>query len=233
MYMMKTKFFLKIVTILCYAAIPIFLVSTNVQVMKNSTSLYEYGFNKYSVHSTTGITKNDLPNIADQITEYFNDQEEFLALRVDIYGIEQPLFSEKEILHMRDVKNLFKLVVRAQAISGIIIITYIIFGILSLRKDFIPKMMRTAWKGSIISLLGFIIIGIALAIAFPVIFLTFHELSFRNDLWILDPATDKLIQLFPAGFWSDAAILLAITSIFETILIAATSYIIIRTRASQ
>ena len=227
MYMMKTKFFLRITTILCYVAIPIFLISTNVQFMKNSASLYEYGFSKYSVHSTTGITKDDLSNVADRIIEYFNSSEELLALQVDIYGIEQPLFSEKEILHMRDVKGLFKLVDRAQEISGVIIVTYIAFGILSLRKGFISRMTRTLWKSSIISLLGFILIGVTLIVAFPVIFITFHELSFSNDFWLLDPTTDKLVQLFPAGFWSDATMLLAITSIAETILIAATSYFLI------
>ncbi|MDD2471668.1 MAG: DUF1461 domain-containing protein, partial [Dehalococcoidales bacterium] len=34
-------------------------------------------------------------------------------------------------------------------------------------------------------------------------------ISFSNDLWLLDPAKDYLIMMFPQGFWADAALLVA------------------------
>ena len=36
-------------------------------------------------------------------------------------------------------------------------------------------------------------------------FVIFHHLFFDNDLWILDPAKDNLINLLPEGFFSDTA----------------------------
>ena len=35
--------------------------------------------------------------------------------------------------------------------------------------------------------------------------MVFHHLFFDNDLWILDPAKDNLINLLPEGFFSDTA----------------------------
>ena len=35
---------------------------------------------------------------------------------------------------------------------------------------------------------------------------TFHQLFFTNDLWLLNPATDRMINLFPEAFFSHLVI---------------------------
>lgn len=35
---------------------------------------------------------------------------------------------------------------------------------------------------------------------------TFHQLFFTNDLWLLNPATDLMINLFPEAFFSHLVI---------------------------
>lgn len=42
---------------------------------------------------------------------------------------------------------------------------------------------------------------------FDRLFILFHEVSFSNEYWILDPTRDYLIMLFPGGFFYDAALL--------------------------
>jgi uncharacterized membrane protein len=42
--------------------------------------------------------------------------------------------------------------------------------------------------------------------------LQFHLISFANDFWLLDPTKDYLIMLFPQGFWSDAATIIALVA---------------------
>lgn len=37
---------------------------------------------------------------------------------------------------------------------------------------------------------------------FDAFWTTFHKIAFRNDLWLLNPATDLMINLFPAEFFS-------------------------------
>ena len=36
-------------------------------------------------------------------------------------------------------------------------------------------------------------------------FIMFHHIFFTNDLWILDPSTDMLINIVPEGFFMDTA----------------------------
>lgn len=36
-------------------------------------------------------------------------------------------------------------------------------------------------------------------------FIMFHHMFFTNDLWILDPTTDMLINIVPEGFFMDTA----------------------------
>jgi integral membrane protein (TIGR01906 family) len=41
---------------------------------------------------------------------------------------------------------------------------------------------------------------------FTAAFTVFHEIFFRNDLWILDPRTSLLIQIVPEPFFMDIAL---------------------------
>ena len=36
-------------------------------------------------------------------------------------------------------------------------------------------------------------------------FTAFHHMLFTNDLWLLDPATDRMIRMFPEPFFIDIA----------------------------
>jgi len=49
-------------------------------------------------------------------------------------------------------------------------------------------------------------LGLGTMAGFDRLFLQFHVISFSNELWVLDPARDYLIMLFPQGFWYDATL---------------------------
>ena len=63
------------------------------------------------------------------------------------------------------------------------------------------------------------------AFGFEAAFTRFHEVLFSNDLWQLDPRTDRLIQMYPEGFWRDMTVLLGAMCAIEAALIAASSAI--------
>ena len=42
-------------------------------------------------------------------------------------------------------------------------------------------------------------------------FIVFHHIFFDNDLWILDPSVDMLINIVPEGFFRDTAARIIIT----------------------
>ena len=75
-------------------------------------------------------------------------------------------------------------------------------------------------------ILGTAVLVFIISSDFDKYFIKFHEIFFNNDLWMLNPETDKLIRLVPIGFFIDTA--LYVTLIFAILLIItiAISYLI-------
>ena len=62
-------------------------------------------------------------------------------------------------------------------------------------------------KSFLITIGSFIGITLAAGVLFMTdfhrYFMIFHEIFFKNDLWLLDPDTDLLIRMLPEGFFFD------------------------------
>lgn len=62
-------------------------------------------------------------------------------------------------------------------------------------------------------------------------FVVFHHIFFDNDLWILDPDTDMLINIVPEAFFMDTALRIAIVfAIFVTIFFGACLFLWLKGR---
>ena len=184
--------------------LPWLLLSASIAGAVNSHWLYHYGFNKYNISQTTGLTDAELDNIAQGLINYFNSDEDYIRLTVEREGKPFPLFNQREIIHLRDVKGLFHrdywvlLGTLAYALS------YIILSLLW-RQD----RRQLGWGlvgGGGLTLGVMLALGVGILLNFDQLFWQFHLISFANELWQLDPTQDSLIQLFPGGFWYDAAL---------------------------
>ena len=105
----------------------------------------------------------------------------------------EPILSERERSHMRDVRNVFA-VFYALAIAAAL-------GVwLAVRRN-----GAAAWRairgGAIGLVIGLVAAGIVMAVAFDAAFAVFHALFFSAGSWTFDPATDRIVQLFPDQFW--------------------------------
>jgi len=171
----------------------------------NSRALYLYGFQKYDVADTTGLSQTKLNKAASGLISYFNSSEEYIDISVTKDGQTFPLFNEREIIHLKDVKGLFWLDYRILGISLVLVLGYVLW--VGLRK---PRRWRALASGvlggSALLLAVMAALGLAAAINFNWLFYQFHYISFANDFWQLDPTRDYLIMLFPGGFWFDAVI---------------------------
>jgi integral membrane protein (TIGR01906 family) len=58
---------------------------------------------------------------------------------------------------------------------------------------------------------GALIAAAAFAIAFDATFAFFHGLFFAAGTWTFNPATDRLVQLYPERFWILAALLFCVS----------------------
>ena len=88
--------------------LPLFLILFNTSYITNSEWLYDYGWWRNDIPNWTGLPADQLNRGADQIKEYFNNEEEFLDLQVEYAGADVSLYKEREILHMVDVFSMVK-----------------------------------------------------------------------------------------------------------------------------
>lgn len=54
------------------------------------------------------------------------------------------------------------------------------------------------------------VLGLVISTDFTKYFVIFHHIFFNNDLWLLDPATDLLINIVPEPFFVDTASYIAL-----------------------
>ena len=203
-----------ITSILFVICIPMLLLTTDLRFAANDIRLYEYGFNKYEVSAATGMDNEELLSVADQMVTYFNSDEE--SLDID-------LFNQRELTHLKDVKGLIQLAYRLQLASLAYIVVYIVINFVLRRGAFWRGLARRLIWGSGATIALLAVLGLWAVIAFDSLFLLFHLVSFSNELWQLSPG-DKLLLIFPQGFFNDAALFVAAAAIGEAIIIGGVAW---------
>ena len=183
------------------ASVPLFLIAGSVIYAVNDAGLYNRGFQRYNVSAMTGITYPDLAQAGADLRHYFNSPREPLSVHTRIYGLERNLFNQREIIHMADVKRLFWGVYAVGGITGAYLMILTLGGLIWRRQQYNVSLARYYLKGGILTLVLVLAVGLFSVIGFDTLFLRFHQISFRNDLWMLNPHTDYLLLMFPQGFW--------------------------------
>ena len=195
------------------------LVAGSVAWAVNDPGVYRNGFARYDVAARSGIAESDLLVIGRELRRYFNTAQEPLSVQAPIYGVPQPVFGAREIAHMYDVKRLVRGVYWVGAGALLFLLALPAAGFAAHRGAYRDTAARLAVAGGGLTLAAVFAVGLAAVVNFDGLFLLFHRLSFANDLWMLDPRRDYLLVLFPAGFWFDATLRVALTAILGAILL--------------
>lgn len=209
---------------------PLFLITGSITWAFNSPGLYNDGFERYSISRISGITDADLRQVGADIRSYINSGDEPMSIRTKILGTEQDLFNDREIAHMRDVKRLVWGIYILALISAVFLAAMVVAGFVMQRRRFVePLAKRALWGGGLT--LGLLVVFGLFALAdFESLFIKFHQLSFANDFWQLDPRTDYLVRIFPDAFWVDATMWVAVRTIAGALLltVAGSAYLVYR-----
>jgi integral membrane protein (TIGR01906 family) len=110
-----------------------------------------------------------------------------------------PLLSAGERSHLVDVGGLLRSVL-VGGLGGLIVLT-------------LARLRRRAWlraairDGAALIVGGALLAAAAFTFAFDATFTFFHGLFFASGTWTFNPATDRLVQLYPESFWILAALL--------------------------
>lgn len=127
----------------------------------------------------------------------------------------QKIFTESELSHMEDVKQVVQ---RAMLVWYIVIgLTVAIFGWFLIMGQW--SSMRQSFQAGGWVTLGFIgALLIFLLVSFDTLFTRFHQLFFADGTWLFDESS-TLIRLFPFVFWRDAFALVLIFTLIVGILL--------------
>ncbi|MBI4199762.1 MAG: DUF1461 domain-containing protein [Chloroflexi bacterium] len=191
------------------------LIASNVRWAFNSLALYQDGFARYRVAESTGLSDGELREVARQIRDYFNSREEWLDVRVTRAGFSLHLYNDREVRHMRDVKGLVRALYRVQEGALLYLAVFVVAGLFARGRPFAQRLRRLALAGSTLTAGLVVGVGLVTVVAFGPLFRLFHEVSFRNDLWQLDPATSYLVRMFPFGFWLQATLVIGGAALVE------------------
>ncbi len=200
------------------------MLIASIEMFAVNQSFFEKEYAKLDTAYDIGITEEDLTRVTQVLLDYTTGKLDSLDMQAEIQGQMQEVFGEREKAHMVDVKALYLGArdVRTWSLIGAAVLLILAFLIGRGRE------LKTLCKSFLWVSLGFlIVVGAITAYAaadFSNFWISFHHVFFAgNDLWLLDPRTDVLIQMVPEQFFSDlvARIIIRFVSIFITLNLAA------------
>ncbi len=196
--------------------VPLALIGLGLRVLLTPLFLQiEYNM-PYFPPDEYGFTKEDRLKWAPYALNYLVNKEDISYLGDLTFEDGTPLYNERELSHMEDVKRVTQGALNAWYISLALLI---LLGIWSRRgggtQAFGLSLKRGGWL--MIGLAGtiglIVVIGILVS---PTIFWNFfagfHALFFEGDSWLF-LYSDTLIRLFPLRFWQDAFLWAAVIAL--------------------
>ena len=188
------------------AAVVILLITSFQAAMYVDFGVYQREYEKYEVLDDLGMEMDDVMYVTREMMAYLKGERDVLSVVTMVEGREQDFFNEQDRLHMEDVQVLFLGGLSLRRWASAVLAAALALLAFVCRKD-----MWKTLAGSFQATLGvlavcILLLGIAVARDFNAVFTKFHEIFFDNDLWILDPATDLLINIVPEPFFVDTAL---------------------------
>ena len=211
--------------------------------------------NEYAKYNTpqyvTGeMSLDDAVYITEQMLEYCIGRLDTLDdTQATIDGVTAPFFTEREKLHLADCRTIFLGAVRFRLISILVIAGLLLAIWFSIKRrlernageDVIlpgsdkgvrSVFARTLSRGYLIALAALLAFALFVAAVgmkdFTFLFTKFHHVFFDNDLWILDPRVDNLVNVMREDVFSDAAVTIGSIWAVVCILLAAVCFTVLK-----
>ena len=182
----------------------IFLFITCLDLNCFNKAFFHEEYARMNTAANLQMSQDDLNASTDALLDYLKGKRNDLTVTVTIGGHAQNAFNAKEITHMADVRTLYQAVLFIRVAAALLFLISLAYYIVDTRRR--RQKFLTSCCGCFLKTTGIIVFILALLsgwalLDFQSFWTAFHHLFFRNDLWLLDPNTDLLINLFPAEFF--------------------------------
>ena len=181
------------------------------------SNYYEREYIKYSVVEAmpVEITMSEVDGImavSNHMMDFLihGDKPEDLQIAVTINGETRDFFTEREIAHMADVRNLFKYSINLFFLLSALVVIINIISWKTIYKiipsDYLKNIGLGITSGTLFIIAAIGILTAVICSNFSTAFIKFHHIFFDNDLWLLDPFEDLMINMLPESFFADTAL---------------------------
>jgi integral membrane protein (TIGR01906 family) len=207
----------KALIIILIIFLPLYSLLKSIEINVFNKNFYLKSYEEYNVPEITGKSLVELDNITHELLKYIKGQSDERILK--------PFFNEREIKHMEDVNVLFKY---GFFLKNISLILSLLVVITFLYQNEVQKAFKGVFYGNFIWWGLVLLLFFASTIDFNKYFTYFHLIFFDNDLWLLDPETDLLIQMLPEEFFIDIFKRIVLFFISMLAIIQMTGYILMK-----
>ena len=197
--------------IVCAFCLMIVFLITSVEAVTYWTpGYYEHEYEKYNVTAAVRMEMDDLLQVTDEMMDYLRGDRDDLHVMTVVGGSPREFFNAREIAHMEDVRGLFlgAITLRRVCLAAAAVCVLLMTALKADLKRTLPRMLCVGTGLFFLLAAG---IGLLIASDFSRYFVVFHHIFFDNDLWILNPATDLLINIVPEPFFADTALRIGLT----------------------
>lgn len=213
--MNKTLF--KIAFIFFYIILYFSLLFSAVHIVAYNEAYYQRFYEKNNIMTSTGMNKESLMEATEVLLSYIKGERDNIDVKAEINGQLKEVFGEKEKLHMADVKKITVAGETIRIYGKMILAVFLVFCIY--RKDESIAQLLSGVKYSFAIFASLMMgIGALAVIDFNKYFIIFHKIFFTNDLWLLNPETDILINMVPESFFFNTAIWIVIVFLILALL---------------
>jgi len=189
--------------------VPIALIFLGVRLMLTHAFLeVEYRMPGFPADSY-GFTMTDRLHWSRLAVDYLVNDADIGFLGNLAFPDGSPLYNERELSHMLDVKNVFQ-----PGLGVGYAVCAVLLGLAAWARfggwwnGYLRGLRRGGWL--MVGLAA--ALGIFAAVSFWQFFTVFHGLFFAGDSWIFE-YSDTLIRLFPLPFWQNAFLLAGIIAV--------------------
>ncbi len=156
-----------------------------------------------------GMTQQERLRYAPLALDYLLNDADISFLADQTFADGSPLYNDRELGHMEDVKTLTQTALNIWMLSLLLLLASALWAWRAAWLDEFKTMLAHAGRSTLMLIAAILLFAL---LSFNVFFTAFHGLFFEGDSWLF-LFSDTLIRLFPIRFWRDMVLVLGLLTL--------------------